>query len=700
MEAVLVSSGTRLLLGREEGVPIGRKDVGDDPRCSRKQVLLRRHCSTQSDYVQVEVVGKNNSFVEDNEGGVRMLRPGERATVESGVTVWLLRSTETNTLMHAVRIEASPSSSGVAERAEEAAGTEAARKRKREGCIAQDGEPNGGAAVDAPSARPSKEVICIDDDDDGGGEGVEEVRAPPARQAVPHTRPQGQDAAVAELSVGLSGGGGGGGGDSNGRRSREPGEWRVRRRGQFEAYAPEAQTLLEAAYQSGQPSVCIVVAGESFRVAFDTMRQEQPADARLWRPVRRQPLERSQSEPTPAAGEGHAQAITNGGAAAASAASSSTTAAAAAADGHAAQLAEVRRQRAKAFESAVHSEQATAMFDAAALRKSGPLHVLTYNLWFAPHLPALRMREVARLASGPLADGARPAALAMQEVTPSLLSALTPALRAAGYSAPWVQPWDRCPSNGAETYGVAIALRPPLTLLSARYVPFQRSMMGRGVVVATAAWTGAPQATAVGAAAVGTAAGDAAGAVRLVLGSTHLESWVGEEHQGVVVPNRRAQLTEACRLMASELRATPGGVGAMLMGDMNWQDKKDGDAMRYLGAGWVDAWQVAGKPKGATNTCWGSRFDRCFYLDRSAVDAGAASSGDGGGGRTLSGAPVTAPHHTPPSLQPRAVRLVGTEQGPHLEGKHFVHERRDGTRMEKPLYPSDHRGVLISFETA
>ena len=68
----------------------------------------------------------------------------------------------------------------------------------------------------------------------------------------------------------------------------------------------------------------------------------------------------------------------------------------------------------------------------------------------------------------------------------------------------------------------------------------------------------------------------------LALGSTHLESFVGKEVDAVVVAERRVQLAHAGRLLVDEARKR-GCVGALLLGDCNWDDKVSGEALSALG---------------------------------------------------------------------------------------------------------------------
>ena len=242
------------------------------------------------------------------------------------------------------------------------------------------------------------------------------------------------------------------------------------------------------------------------------------------------------------------------------------------------------------------------------------------------------MAALAALADAPPARaGARPAVLALQEVTEGTMAELRPALRRAGFERVEEQPMRARPSNGAEGYGVALATRAPLgPLRHAEYREYGDTHMGRGLLFGIAAWPGV---------------GDVA------LGSTHLESFVGPENDAIVCASRRAQLTQAGGWLAAAARAH-GCAAAILMGDMNWDDPKMPGGRASPGDGWRDAWEEAGSPKSEKVTCGRSwRFDRCFVL--------ATSGGGGSGGRALGGGASAA---APPSLRVARVGLVGRDQ--------------------------------------
>ena len=170
---------------------------------------------------------------------------------------------------------------------------------------------------------------------------------------------------------------------------------------------------------------------------------------------------------------------------------------------------------------------------------------------------------------------------------------LWPALREAGFREPFEQPMETRGFNGEERYGVALSTRPPLgPLLGGRFDPFPHSRMGRGLLLARCDWPG-----------MGT----------VVLGTAPLESYVSAKEQERVVPERRDQLKVAAHTLAME--ATEHfAPAAVLLGDMNWNDKSDGDPLEVLGSGWSDAFVAAGKPRGMYATLNGGRYriDRAF----------------------------------------------------------------------------------------
>ena len=193
--------------------------------------------------------------------------------------------------------------------------------------------------------------------------------------------------------------------------------------------------------------------------------------------------------------------------------------------------------------------------------------------------------------------------------------------------------------------------------------------MGRGLAFGRTAWPGVGE---------------------VLLGSTHLESFVGEEQRQQVLSSRQAQLREAASLLEREARRH-GCVAAVLIGDMNWNDE-DGDPLRAtppsrppqacvpfaplllsarplsfageLGAGWADAWEAVGRPKAASTTMWKFRLDRCFVLSLGS-HGGGRTLGDGGGGGSGGGGAG--------AVRAASVTLVGKDKIP---GEWYEHHNK------------------------
>ena len=283
-----------------------------------------------------------------------------------------------------------------------------------------------------------------------------------------------------------------------------------------------------------------------------------------------------------------------------------------------------------------------------------PLQLASYNLWFTPVEQELRMREVARVLDGGDTGSARPCVLALQELVAPLEGLLLPRLRQAGFTSWVIEDYRRY--GDSTSYGVALATRPPLgPLEGGRYEPFPPAMtlMHRGVALGRAHWPG-----------VG----------RIVLGSTHLESWIGDDGNGPIVSNRRRQLVEATAILEREARRHHCA-GAALLGDLNWQERDNGEVAQVLGLGWTDAFEALGRPKGQLATCYAWRFDRALFWTNPDLRGGGGPGGGGRAGRTDA-----------PALRATAFALHGKKKlGQHPD-------------KNKPLFASDHRALITTLE--
>ena len=299
--------------------------------------------------------------------------------------------------------------------------------------------------------------------------------------------------------------------------------------------------------------------------------------------------------------------------------------------------------------------------------KVEPLTLLSYNVWFAyPETFRRRMTALAGIADK---SSPRPAVLAMQEVTPSNMGVLRPLLREAGYHEIFEQQ-EGLGHNGQETYYVALAMRAPLGCpIGSRFVEFGSSRMGRGLLLARATWEGVGQ---------------------IVVGTTHLESFIGPAENEQIKRARRQQLQQATRLLEREAQQH-GCAAAVLLGDFNLnnEDDKEGNVLDGLSSGWHDAWEEVGRPKAAKATCgWSWRLDRCFVFP---------VSGHQAAGRTLGSASGSS-SSGPRSLAVRAASVALVGQSP-IPGEYYDYDdRRKGTTIRKELPVSDHKGLLVTLE--
>lgn len=204
--------------------------------------------------------------------------------------------------------------------------------------------------------------------------------------------------------------------------------------------------------------------------------------------------------------------------------------------------------------------------------------MLSYNVWFEHERTfGVRMSAIAAIAHECSAS-----VVAFQELTSENAPLLARALKSARFG-PIVREETRSP------YFCGLATRAPLgPLTHARSVPYDDSLMLRGLVMGRCEWPG-----------VGSVA----------LGSTHLESFVGLEQADRVNRNRVSQLQQAGAELAAEARRA-GCKVAVLMGDLNWKEAENGDALALLNAGgeaWTDAWVASGRPRTEEHTYDGPR---------------------------------------------------------------------------------------------
>ncbi len=288
------------------------------------------------------------------------------------------------------------------------------------------------------------------------------------------------------------------------------------------------------------------------------------------------------------------------------------------------QLAEARRKRA-----AHHASRPPPVV-------KGELRVATYNVWFEHEDTfAKRMAAIARECAG--AD-----IVGFQEVTDDSFPYLEAALKRQGFRGLLKQ-------AAPAPYYCCLASKKPLRQVRTHH--FQRSMMGRGILLAVASW----------------------GEVDVHVGVVHLESFVGKEHDAAVRAERKRQLAAA----GDELQGRAGTGLAVLLGDCNWDDR-DG-AVPLSGSDWRDAWEEAGYPREAQYTYDGrknrmlshryqNRYDRVFLFDGSKLVCSKLARVAG-------------------------FALIGTARLPDLT-------ITDRHQRVLPAYPSDHFGALATLAPA
>lgn len=240
------------------------------------------------------------------------------------------------------------------------------------------------------------------------------------------------------------------------------------------------------------------------------------------------------------------------------------------------QLAAVRRLRASQFKSA----QVTAKKDAPRVDE---FKVASYNVWFGePDTFEVRMQHIAQLCRNATVVG-------FQEVTVASEKSLVAALSSLGFD-----------SNVAKQHTDApyfCMLASKQRLRDTRTVRFEDSIMGRGLLLAHVEWQGK---------------GD------VVVGVSHLESFVGREHDVRSVRERQAISAQA---ILTEEKEASGAACAIFVGDMNWDDESQ--ATMPLRNGWLDAWVAAGRDRATKFTYDGranpmlrnpikKRLDRCL----------------------------------------------------------------------------------------
>ncbi|CAI5458145.1 unnamed protein product [Closterium sp. Yama58-4] len=302
---------------------------------------------------------------------------------------------------------------------------------------------------------------------------------------------------------------------------------------------------------------------------------------------------------------------------------------------------------------------------------SASVSIMTWNVWFNEDA-ALQHRMQA---IGAAIQDHRPHVVCLQEVTRSIVELFS--------SQPWFTEYHPCsPLHDPHMPPYFCLILSRLAVQQQHVHPFTNSIMGRQLLITSFRLPPI------------TSPASSAPPCVLTVATTHLESpcpapptW-----DQFFSPERVQQAAEALRLLDSQQWRERGGgrkrargenevrrIGegeedVVFCGDMNWNDKRDGDVP--LPAGWVDAWlQLHPREEGFTydsrlNPMLAGgrlrlRLDRCFlHL-----------------------------HH----LRLHSLSLLGTHPIP---GGSYSKQRRvkgQPTMVDLPLLPSDHYGLLLVF---
>eukprot|EP00793_Prasinoderma_coloniale_P003110 PRCOL_00006577-RA len=293
------------------------------------------------------------------------------------------------------------------------------------------------------------------------------------------------------------------------------------------------------------------------------------------------------------------------------------------------------------------------------------LKVLTFNMWGDARGAGTQLRRAA--AAVALLGELCPDVICMQEPYPALLHAIGEAAWYEGYALAHPKVHTRFARDG----GNVMLVRKRLRILDVDTVPFFNTRSGRAALVAKL---------------------DIGAGMHVWVGATHLESpdvrggrWFKEE--------RCSQLTQAlCALDSLWTEDAEACAGLILCGDMNWGDARfeDGDFSTKDGAmpltrGWFDAWPVLKASSGERGFTYDTRRNK-MLADWLGAEGGlrldrcvARLDGD--------------------VLRASAIDLVGDSAVP---GEYCVRMAggKNATDVARPLFISDHFGLITTFATA
>lgn len=192
---------------------------------------------------------------------------------------------------------------------------------------------------------------------------------------------------------------------------------------------------------------------------------------------------------------------------------------------------------------------------------SDTLRLLSYNVWFVEDAQSVRMRAI-----GAIIEQEQPDVVALQEVTPEA-ELLFRASR-------WYSQYASSPS-GQQYYTLLFVKRSLAATVRFSRAPFPASRQGRDLLRCTLS--------------LGFGAS-------VSIGTVHAESYAGGQTNSA---ERVAQIQSAAQMMDCAPPHT-----AVLLGDLNWDEKSDGDlevALTRSASSWRDAWtQLRPRDEGFT----------------------------------------------------------------------------------------------------
>ncbi|KAL8198162.1 hypothetical protein R6Q57_029970 [Mikania cordata] len=264
------------------------------------------------------------------------------------------------------------------------------------------------------------------------------------------------------------------------------------------------------------------------------------------------------------------------------------------------------------------------------------LKILSYNVWFAEDIElCIRMRAI-----GDIIQMHSPDVICLQEVTPDIYAILQKANWWKSYKCSLS--FDKAISR---PYFCMQLSKLPVKSFSCKQ--FSYSAMGRELCIVEVL---------------------ARGDVSLVVGTTHLESpCPGPPKWDQMYSKERVKQAQEA---VAFLKKNPN---VIFCGDMNWDDKLDGDFP--LSDGWIDAWTEL-NPKE-----FGWTYDTKSNLMLSAnrklqkrLDRFLISLHD---------------------FKVESIEMVGTEAIPEVT---YMKQKKGGKELELPVFPSDHFGLLLTMK--